>query len=318
MKRKVLIVGANGGLAKETIKHLINDGFETIIMACRTKKKGEIAKKAVLNQLEEVPNLNLEVVDGFDMNNPLILEISIKKLSAKGVKFTHVFLAAANPVFSNQFQSIEWNHKTIEKNVFQNMIGSHITLSKLVKYKMLEHGARVVMSGGEGARGLKGMIDKPHFSSSQELRNYVYCKSNLKYNAMNALGVSKYFGALWVSKISLLKSNAFEIIWFSPGLTYGTEGLKGLPPLKKWFMKNVMFGIMRLFGQAQSPSKGGRKFADCIKGTIGVNGALLGAPAGKAIGEITDQTPMNSDFTNPVLIDEFWNILEEVSGPFGS
>lgn len=317
MTEHILIVGANGGLAKETIKHLIDDGYKNITMACRSESKGIRAKKEIIDSIKPVSNIELNVVGGFDMNAPDKLEEAVQRLSSTA-PFQIVFLAAGNPVFTDDFQTIEYNGYKIEKNTFQNMIGSHIVLSKLKKNRLLAEKVRVVMSGGEGARGLKGFIEKPQFTSHEALRNYVFVKSsNIKYDPMNALGTSKYFGALWTRKIASFEYKNMTTVWFTPGLTYGTEGLKGLPLLKKWFMSNVLFGIMRLKGQAQSPIAGGRKFANCLQGKIGNNGDLLGAPEGKAIGKITDQIPMNIDFSNQTLIDEFWNILEEVFGEFG-
>ena len=316
MDRHILVIGANGGLASATIKHLLNDGYRNIVMACRTLKKGEIAKSKILNEIPSKKGVNLSVVDGFDMNDPLKIEEAVKKMEGNW-SFDTVFLAAGGAVFTNSFQVIEYNGKKIERNVFQNMMGSHISLSLLKKHNLLNSKTRVIMSGGEGARGLKGMIDAPEFNTVLDLKKYIFVESNVKYNPMNALGASKFFGALWTRKIAEVERENLEVVWFSPGLTYGTDGLQGLSPAKKWFMKNIMFNIMRLIGQAQSPDDGGRKFANAINGSLGVNGDLLGAPAGKAIGRITDQTPMNPDFSNQEYIDEFWMILEDLFGPFG-
>lgn len=311
MIENILIVGANGGLATETIKHLIFDGYKNITMACRTLEKGFKAKEAILKDISSSFKVQLKVVGGFDMNNPKKIEEAIKSMSKTEV-YNKVFLAAGGAVFTDDFQTINYNGETIERNVFQNMMGSHVTLLLLKKYNLLSVKTRVIMSGGEGARGLKGMIEAPSFKSREDLRHYVFGKSNLKYNPMNALGASKFFGALWTRKIASLEKDNLDVIWFSPGLTYGTDGLQGLPPFKQWFMKNVMFNIMRIMGQAQSPSDGGRKFANAINGKIGENGDLLGAPSGKAIGKITNQEPMNPDFSNPDFIDEFWSILDEL------
>lgn len=317
MTKKILIVGANGGLAKETIKSLIENGHKNITMACRTESKGLQAKHDILKSKQHISKIELDVIGGFDMNEPEKIEKSIQTLNPSQ-PFDIVFLAAGNPVFEDDFQTVNYKDYNIEKNVFQNIFGSHFTLSKLKKYGLLKEKVRIVMSGGEGARGLKGMIGKPQFSSPVELRKYVFAQSaSIQYNPMNALGVSKYFGALWTRKIANLGISNMSAVWFSPGLTYGTEGLKGLPTVKKWFMEKVMFGFMQLMGQAQSPADGGKKFADCILGKIGNNGDLLGAPEGKAIGRITDQTPMNADFTDQELIDGFWSIVEEVFGGFG-
>tara|TARA_Y100000385_G_C13107232_1_gene648907 strand:- start:2859 stop:3410 length:552 start_codon:yes stop_codon:yes gene_type:complete len=181
------------------------------------------------------------------------------------------------------------------------MIGSHVTLSWLNKMKLLTKGVRVVLAGGEGARGIKGMIESPQFYSIKEFRDYVFLNKTPKYNPMNAIGVSKLCGALWTSKISKLEADNMNIVWFSSGLTSGSAGLKTLPLLQRWFMNTIIFGIFRLMGRAQTPSEGGRKFADCLEGKIGANGDLIGAPQGKSIRNFTDQTPMNPHFSDKGL-----------------
>ena len=316
MKDHILIIGANGGLARATIKHLIKNGFTEITMACRSEAKGKLAKKKILEELGRNTSANLKVVGGFDMNDPNKIEDAVKNLVGDK-KFGKVFLAAGGVFFSDQFQTIDWRGQNIERNVFQNMMGSHVSLSLLKKHDLLNKGARIVMSGGEGARDIPGMIEAPKFSTAEELRQYVLGQSNIKYNPMNALGASKFLGALWTRKISQLQSDNMEVVWFSPGFTYGTDALEKVSFVKRWIMMNIVFNIFKLRGQAQSPDKGGRKFADCIMGKIGKNGELIGAPQGKAIGQLTDQIPMNPNFSNEAMIEEFWKILEECFGAFG-
>ncbi len=313
-EKSILIVGANGALAKETIKHLLNDGYKNIIMACRTEEKGISAKKEILSAINDSTNANLTVVGGFDMNNPLKIENAVKSLPSNN-PFDIIFLAAGFAVFTDDYQSVEWNGKKVEKNIFQNLIGSHLTLSNLKKNNLIMKGARVVLAGGEGARGIKGIIDSPNFTSSNELRDYIYLKQKPKYNPMNAIGVSKLCGAFWTTKISELESENMEVIWFSPGLTSGSDGLKTLPTAKR-FMMSIIFGIMGILGKSQTPQQGAKKNADCLEGKIGKNGDLLGAPKGKTIGKITDQTSMNPNFSDTKLINKFWTVLEELCGDF--
>lgn len=192
MNHNILIVEANGGLAKETIKCLIDDGFRRFTMACRSEAKGTEAKREILKLRPDASQISLNVVGDFDMNHPKKNEKAINRLNPQG-HFGSVFLAVGNPVFAQELQVVEYNGLQIEKNAFQNMLGSHFTLSKLKKYGLLKENVRVVLSGGEGARGLKGMIEKPKFTTPEELRNYVFANSGkTTYNPMNALGVSKY------------------------------------------------------------------------------------------------------------------------------
>lgn len=315
--KSILVVGANGAMAKETIKQLLKAGVRKIVMACRTESKGILAKEEILNDKMNTQNAELSVVGGFDMNKPLAIEKAVQELTDEQ-PFDRVFLAAGFAVFADDYQTVEWKGKNIERSVFQNFLGSHYTLSVLKKNNLLAKNARVLLAGGEGARGIKGLIEKPTFQSAAEFRAYIFqTESNLpKYNPMNAIGISKLCGALWTTKISKLPSNNFKVIWFSPGLTSGSAGLKNLPALKRMVF-GLSFKITNLFGLSQSPEAGGKKYADCLLGNIGKNGDLLGAPQGKAIGKITDQTPMNEAFSNPSLMDELWNISEELFGIFG-
>lgn len=309
--KNILITGANGAMARETIKQLIANGATSIVMACRSKAKGLIAKKEIEDELGVGNKVNLRVIGGFDMNDPKKIRSAIYSLP-NNLSFDIVFLAAGFAVFSDDYQAVEWDGKRIEKNIFQNLMGSHVTLKLIKENNLLKPNARVVIAGGEGARGLKGLIEKPEFSTPEELRDYVFLKQTPPYNPMNAIGVSKFCGALWTKKMAEVFKDEHETIWFSPGLTSGSDGLKTLPPFKRWFMNNVLFTFMALAGKSQTPQKGGQKFAECLIGKIGNNGNLIGAPEGKSIGKFTEQTSMNSALSNQALIDEFWKILEEL------
>lgn len=307
---RILITGANGAMAQETIKHLIKNGCTDIVMAVRTLTKGESAKNKILNEVNPENSINLTVVEGFDMNKPLEIKKAIADLN-KDIPFSVVFLAAGFAVFGQDYQSVAHHEQKFEKSVFQNLIGSHIVFHELKTNHLLHKNARIVLAGGEGARGIKGMIDKPEFSSPEELREYIYLESEHlpRYNPMNAIGVSKFVGGLWIKKMSELKFENFDFIWFSPGLTSGSAGLKSLPFIKRNVFR-VMFKVMSIAGKSQSPKKGGEKYADCLLGKVGNNGELIGAPKGKTIGEYTDQTALNPMLNNEELKEELWEILK--------
>ena len=225
-------------------------------------------------------------------------------------------MAAGGIIIDTAYPTIEINGTNIEKTSYQNLFGAHIILNNLIQQQLLADKARIVYAGGEGARGIPGMIQKPTYNSTQEFREYLKGRSNSAYNPMNAIGVSKLLGALWTIKISEIKNRNFDVIWFSPGLTYGTNGLSKMTPIKRWAMENIGFGLMRLIGKAQSPADGGAKFAKALSGGIGTNGNVLGAPEKQTLGKITDQKPMNTAITDRSLQTELWNLLEETTGKF--
>lgn len=307
--KTVLVTGANGGLGLETCKILAQHNFSRITMATRTSEKAHAAKTELLSAVQ--PKGKIEVAYGFDMNSPEGIEAAVASLPAKQ-PFDVIFFQVGGVIFTEDYQYIEWNGRKIEKTIFQNVIGSHITLINLRKRGLVAPKARIVFAGGEGVRGIPGMIDNPIFETADEFNRYLFGRGEQeKYNPMNAIGVSKLASAFLVQKLAEFNDGS-DYIWFSPGLTHGTNGLASVAPLKRFFMEKIMFGISGLLGFSQSPQKGAMKYVDCLSGKIGKNGEILGAPKGKVLGPITDQKPMNPSITDPSLRDEFWNILAAI------
>ena len=312
-KKSVFITGANGGLGKETCKWLVEDGYGHVLMACRTEAKALQAREEVLQANPAIQGTTITAVGGFDMTSPASIEDAVAGLP-RDQQFDIIFLQAGGAIFGPDYQVVQFDGGSVERTLFQNVLGGHSTLALLRKYDLLAPGARVIAAGGEGARGIPGLIDCPDFASPHELRQYVMgdFSAAKAYNPMNAIGVSKLLSALWVLKLAELEGDNLSVIWFSPGLTYGTQGLNGTSWLKRWFAQNIVFGVMRLLGRAQSPRDGARKYADCIAGIIGQNGDVIGAPEGRALGQLVDQIPMNRAFRNMALRDEFWAIANEI------
>ncbi|OHX67991.1 SDR family NAD(P)-dependent oxidoreductase [Flammeovirga pacifica] len=311
--QSVFITGANGGMGKETTKLLAESGYDRIAMACRTIEKADIAKIEISNELPNLKFNSLETYGGFDMNDPKAIEEAVNHLP-ENKPFDIVFLQSGGVVFTKDFQFVEYQGKKFEKTIFQNVIGGYITLFHLKRRGLLKPNARVVYAGGEGARGIPGMIEKPSFSNSKEWSDYIFGKSHLKYKDMNAMGVSKFASALLTQKLAELYKGELDVVWFTPGLTYGTNGLAAKPAIERFFLEKIGFGMMALFGIAQSPKAAAQKYVDAIEGKYGENGDVLGAPDKKMLGKISDQKPMNDALTNKDLIDEFWSIIKENFG----
>ena len=172
--------------------------------------------------------------------------------------------------------------------------------------------ARVVFAGGEGARGIPRLIEKPVFKDGEDFLNYLSGTGELKkYNPMNGIGVSKLASALIVQRLAELQDGR-SYVWFTPGLTHGTQGLSSQSALKRFFAEKIAFGITGLLGLSQSPQKGAAKYVAALMGDYGSNGDVLGAPEGKALGKIVDQKPMNASLTNQLVIGAMWELLQSI------
>ena len=314
--KSVLITGANGGMGLETTKLLVGDGFSRVVMACRSETKALAARANVLGSTH-TGGVELDARGGFDMTDPAKIEAAVDALPA-GRPFDVVFLQSGGVVFDDEVQRVTWNGRTVERTVFQNAMGGHVVLAALRRRGLLAADARIVVAGGEGARGIPGLIKKPEFDTPDSFVRYLggHLPDGAKYVPMDAIGVSKFASALWVRELARrLGPEGKTVVWFTPGLTYGTQGLAAVAPIKRWFLEKVVFGIMGLLGLAQSPRAAARKYADAVEGKVGDNGALLGSPEGRALGKLTDQVPMNAGFSDPSLQAAYWDFVEDVVGP---
>ncbi|MEM6994999.1 MAG: SDR family NAD(P)-dependent oxidoreductase, partial [Myxococcota bacterium] len=275
--RSVLVTGANGGLGRQTVAALVEDGVSRIVMAVRTRAKGEAARDQVRAEGAVGPETALEVAEGFDMTDPKKITAAVDALPADR-RFDIVFLQAGGVVFSDEVQTVAHKGHTVERTVFQNVFGAHVVLSRLVERGLLAPGARVVFAGGEGARGIPGLIEKPVFETAEALHRYIHAEADRPYNPMNAIGVSKLVGALWTTKLAQIYGERMSVLWFSPGLTGGTQGLSGAPAARRFLLEKIGFPVMTALGLAQTPEQGARKNADALLGKVGRNGDVIGAP----------------------------------------
>ena len=305
----IFITGPNGGIGLETVKILTQKKVGKIALACRTIEKAEWTKAELLKQHDTTTELN--PYGGFDMADEKAIQLAVSQIP-QGEVFDIVFLQAGGMVVGDSFQFVYSNGAQIEKTIYQNVIGAYLTLKYLDQRGLIAHNARIVFPGGEGARGIKGMIKKPSLHSVEELKTYVF-EGLGEYKDLDALGYAKFMSGLLVQQLAELDHER-TYVWFSPGLTSGTNGLRDVPNPKRFLFERIGFPLMNLFGMAQSPKQAAKKFVDCLDGKHGKSGDLLGAPEGKALGEIVDQKPMNAGLTNYQFRQAFWQIVVVLCG----
>lgn len=307
--RSVFITGANGALGLGTVKALALMNVERVIMAARTEGKSADAKSKLLAEIETTSELL--PVGGFDMHDPDAIAKAVAALPKDKI-FDVVFFQAGGATFSDDFKFIDYRGTKVEQTVFQNAVGGYLTLTHLIEHGLLTSNARIVFIGGENARGVPGMNEQPVFDSAQSYRDLITGAGDLpKYNVMYLMGVSKLSSALLVQKLAQ-RGDGRDYIWFSPGLTHGTQGFAKGPALQRFMIEKVMTKITSLFGMSQSPDKGGQRCADALSGKVGNNGDIIGTPERKLLGDPSDQKPLNPSFTQQALIDEFWNLLQSL------
>ncbi len=309
--KRVLITGANGGLGLATTTGALRQGAH-VTLACRTDDKAREA----LGQAVEAAGVGEEravAAGGFDMLAPEAIEDAVSALPA--TPFDVVFLQAGGWVFTDGVQTNRYGETTVERTLAKNVVGAHATVRALLASGRIAPAARIVIIGGEGARGVPGGIAKPEFTDVQDFERYLEGNWTGRdaYVPINALGVAKLGAALWAQHLALAQQD-HTVVWFTPGLIAGTGGTRGMPAWKEFLFQRIAFPLLVLLGKAQWPQDAARKCLDCLAGRVGHNGDLLGAPDGKALGPLTDQKPMNALFTNKRFQEAMWATCEAAAG----
>jgi len=309
--KRVLITGANGGLGLETSAAVLREGAK-LVMACRSPSKAAEAREQVL-AMSGAPSDHARAFGRFDMLNPAQIQAAVAGLPEDPIDV--VFLQAGGWVFTDDVATHEFYGEVVEKTVFLNVIGAHATLKALKASGRLAEGARVVIIGGEGARGIPGMIPRPSFQSVGDFQRYLSgdWSGRAPYVPMAALGVSKFAAGLWALALSRRAAD-LDVVWFTPGLIGGTGGTGGMPKWNEFLFQKVAFPVFVALGMAQWPAAAAAKCVDALAGRIGQRGDLLGAPEGKAIGPITNQKPMQPHFADEAFQDAMWEVAERAAG----
>ena len=283
-------------------------------MACRSEERGATARDELLAQTQASPT-RVEVAGGFDMLDPHATDRAVSALGRE--VFDAVFLQAGGWVFTKDFSTVEWCGERYERTTFQNVFGAHATLRALANAGLLAPQCRVVFMGGEGARGIPGVIANPRIDDVEDLTRYVRgdFAARGKYVPVDALGMSKLLGALWTQKLARLSGGDLQVLWFSPGFTGGTGGTNGMPAWQEKLAHAIGFRVMVALGKAQWPAQAGRKCADALRGIVGSHGDVLGAPRGKSLGPLVSQKPFHPAFEDSALQDALWAIMVDALGP---
>ena len=226
----VLVTGANGGLGLETCKHLVRDGAKRLVMACRTLEKAEQARANLLAAVGSDHGTEIQLAAGFDMNVPHRITEGVAALDER--PFDVVFLQAGGVTYGKQWRVIEHEGHRVERTIFQNVLGGHLTWASLYERGLIRNGARVVAAGGEGARGIPGLIQSPNFDTPSQFRDYFTVSDPKRpYVDLNAMGVSKFVSALWVLAMAERYASSQTTIWFTPWTHRGharTPGRRGI------------------------------------------------------------------------------------------
>jgi retinol dehydrogenase 12 len=124
--KTVIVTGANSGLGKEAVKHIVSLGASKVILGCRDTSKGNAAKLDIESSLKCSPN----ILDVWQLD--LESYASIKEFATRSSELPRLDVLINNAgLMSLKFQVVYGTEKTIAVNVIGTFLLSFMLLPKL-------------------------------------------------------------------------------------------------------------------------------------------------------------------------------------------
>ncbi|NND05896.1 MAG: SDR family NAD(P)-dependent oxidoreductase [Saprospiraceae bacterium] len=292
MIKSVLITGANAGIGKETARQLALKGVKKIYLGCRNEEKANAAKA----DLENATGKSVFEVLIIDVTNLDSVRAAIEALPEP----VEALVMNAGGMGGPNFNDITKDGVT---QIFAVNVLGHVVLAEgLIAAKKLTNVA--IFAGSEAARGVENMgMKRPELKTSSLDEFATIADGSFHGNISDpaiAYGPIKYMGALWMSSLAR-KHNNIRIVTMSPGATSGTEGMKGVPFLKR-IIFTFMFKILALSGNSHGVKTGAKRYVDGLLDESFKSGVFYASKSGTA-GPLADQSKLFADLGNERIQD---------------
>jgi NAD(P)-dependent dehydrogenase (short-subunit alcohol dehydrogenase family) len=311
--KTALVTGANSGIGFEAAALLAEDGFSTVILACRTVGKAETAK----SQLVERVGKDVFEVLAVDVSEPQSANKASDVLKERKSKIDLLILNAGMSTGTER----AYNSDGVELTFASTLVGHHIMTMRLLEEKLLADNARIVIAGSEGARGGPGMnipdfsaFAAEHFDGNLEAALETIARVQPPYDdtAMSIYVTAKVYVAWWAAALSRKLPAGMIVNAVSPGAVPGTSFARNMSSLMRFMMGPVMSTLGSLVGMNGSSSDGARRYIDAGDFDDKTTGHFYASAPGKMTGSIEIQK--DSHFLNQVHQDAFWNVLVRLTG----
>lgn len=312
--KTALITGANSGLGFEAAVHLASQGWERVILACRTEQKAKSARAELVQRVGRDPFEEIAI----DVSDNKGVARAVEQLGERGIKIDHLVLNAGLVSGSTVNRSVDG----VELTMAASLVGHHVLAIELLNAKLLRDEARIVIAGSEAARDdvpMMGVTDLAAFADTHHggdrtkaVLTISRVEAPYEFSAMPHYATVKSFVAHWAGSLSRRLPTGTTVTAVSPGSTRGTSMAKNQSFFMRFMMNFVMRFIAPLFGVAASAKTASKRYVDALGWAPDRNGKFYASVPGKMTGKVVEQT--NAHILDRKNQDAVWQAVVELSG----
>eukprot|EP00164_Ancoracysta_twista_P001275 GFYU01001673.1.p1 GENE.GFYU01001673.1~~GFYU01001673.1.p1 ORF type:complete len:335 (+),score=94.02 GFYU01001673.1:57-1007(+) len=307
----VLITGANSGVGCEAARIIAArmPNVKKIYMACRNEAKAKEAIATLVQQTGQSESFFRIVI--VDTDNLDTCGTAVVDQLDKGDKLDALLLNAGGLTGGGDAITKEG----VTKMFGVNVLGHVKLVETLIAEGAVNKGARIVFSGSEAARGIRGQ-PKPEFADPNSVGAAIDKRGAAKYTKkgtfdfMAYYGVVKAVGALYMSAMAR-KEPAYKWITVSPGMTPYTNVMRDTGIMKSFVV--CLRPMLRCCSVAHSLEDGGQRYVDGLfdESLSKTNGVFWASKAPIMIGPLYDQSQFYSIFGDAKYQDAAYDAIHK-------
>ncbi len=290
--KRVLITGANVGLGKDCARQVaLLPDTERVYLGCRNRERAEDAKRSVEASTAKSV-FEIVILDVADLD-------SVRAAAQQVPAIDALVLNAGGPGGSDGGTRTT---DGVTKQFAVNVLGHALLAEELLRADKISK--VVVYAGSEAARGSLG-TERPALPSSSVDDFASICDGSLfgpTFKPMAGYAHTKYVAAMWMGSLAR-RYPAVRVVTISPGPTPGTNGMRALPPLQRFFFGFIALPMLSIFGYTHGVEQGAKRYVDAMRDEAFASGVFYGSEEGKPLGPLIDQATVFPDLANEAFQD---------------
>lgn len=292
--KTALVTGANSGFGFSAAEQLANAGWGKVILACRSVRKSEVARRLLVSRTGRDP-FDVLAVDTAEVDSA---RLAIEQLRRQGDRVNFLLLNAGASSPDRRF-----NSDGIELTYASTLIGHHVMTLRALAQGVLSRHARVVIAGSESARGdVPGETghDVARIAAAERGGDLVGAigaflrlelRAQTPFKNMREYGTAKLFVAWWAAALARRMPSGMTVNAVSPGGALATRFGRDAPIALRVVVLPILRILAPLVGLSGSVEQGARRYLEAEAFTDDETGHFYATAARrKVIGRMAIQS----------------------------